>query len=72
MDFGEPFLSETPEVKSDCSANRRHSVIGVTLHIEAVLKEIQTGGYSQITLKKGLVASQIENRIRGEFVGLNW
>ena len=59
------------EIESDGSANGRHPVIGITLHVEAVLEKIETGGYSQITLEKGLVASKIEDGGWGQIMGLD-
>ena len=71
MDFGKPFFPETTEVKGDGPTNGRHPVVRFTLHIEAVLEKIKTGGYSQVTLEKGLKASKIEDGVGGQIMGLN-
>ena len=68
MDFWKPFFPETPEVECNSSANGRHPVIRIMLHVEAVLEKVKTGGYSQVTLKESLVASEVKNRIGSKIV----
>ena len=59
------------EIEGNGSTDWKHSFMRIALHIEAVLEEIQTGGYSQITLKESLVSSQVEDGVGGKIMRLD-